>query len=500
LTTKTAAPSRVLLALTLVIAAVFTVLRFMTAASLDLRSDEAYYWTWSHEKVLSFLDQPPMVAWFERFGELFFGDTPLGARFAQVLALPLIELLLADIARQRTGSWNAALFVVLALECTLNYGLFVIVVEPAIPMLLFTSIIVWALCRLDETMDARWWLLIGVAGGLALLSKYIVLLLAPALLVFLLVASRHRKWLATPWPYVAAIIAAVLFTPVLVWNARHGWASFAFQSIRLGEGNSASVGSVLRYLMYDTLLVGPVLIVATTAGGIALAMRSGRRPQPVDAAIAAAFLFPLAFFLIRSATLQINQSWTWFVWPLGILALALALPWQSAPRRVGALIAVAAVTGAPVVAALFLHAVFEDSAWAGKADPFGQDAGFGDMADQVLADAQSSGAKWIATTDYRTYANLSWHIGSQIPVLQVNQRARFLDFAPRDPALFTGKALYVHFPPVDPFLRGARLTPVETLPVAWRGVVMQTMMVDVLEGFVPELTPASGSLAYTWQN
>ena len=83
-------------------------------------------------------------------------------------------------------------------------------------------------------------------------------------------------------------------------------------------------------------------------------------------------------------------------------------------------------------------------------------------------------------------------------MLQVNQRARFLDFAPRDPALFAGKALYVHFPPVDPLLHDAKLTPVETLPVVWRGVDMQTMMVDVLEGYVPELNPAPGSPAYRW--
>ena len=181
-----------------------------------------------------------------------------------------------------------------------------------------------------------------------------------------------------------------------------------------------------------------------------------------------------------------------------MLALALVLPWGRAPRRIGALLAAMVATGVPLVGALFFHALLDDSVWLGRGDPLGQDAGFGEMADRVLADAQSSGAKWIATTDYRTYANLVWHIGDRIPVLQVNQRARFLDFAPRDPALFAGKALYVHFPPIDPLLSSAKLTLVETLPVVWRGVDMQTMAIDVLEGFAPQLDPPPGSPAYRW--
>ena len=77
---------RQLLAVALVIAAM-TVLRVTYASLLDLRTDEAYYWTWSKQNVLSFLDHPPMIAWFIRFGTAIFGDTTLGVRFAGVVAM-----------------------------------------------------------------------------------------------------------------------------------------------------------------------------------------------------------------------------------------------------------------------------------------------------------------------------------------------------------------------------------------------------------------------------
>ena len=50
--------------LTLLVVGLFTLGRFAMAAMIDLRTDEAYYWTWSEEWVASYLDHPPMVAWF----------------------------------------------------------------------------------------------------------------------------------------------------------------------------------------------------------------------------------------------------------------------------------------------------------------------------------------------------------------------------------------------------------------------------------------------------
>jgi hypothetical protein len=58
--------------------AALTAMRVIYASVIDLRTDEAYYWTWSKEGVLSF-DHPPMIA--GSFGSARrFGDTNLGVR------------------------------------------------------------------------------------------------------------------------------------------------------------------------------------------------------------------------------------------------------------------------------------------------------------------------------------------------------------------------------------------------------------------------------------
>jgi 4-amino-4-deoxy-L-arabinose transferase-like glycosyltransferase len=100
------------LAVATVIAAM-TALRVIYAGVLDLRTDEAYYWTWSKESALSFLDHPPMIAWFIRFGTAIFGDTNLGVRFAGILAMLVTQLLLADMVRRVTHDVRAIAIAVL---------------------------------------------------------------------------------------------------------------------------------------------------------------------------------------------------------------------------------------------------------------------------------------------------------------------------------------------------------------------------------------------------
>eukprot|EP01035_Chromulina_nebulosa_P048969 gene48969-66479_t len=82
-------------------------MRFVYAGLFELRTDEAYYWTWSKENVLSFLDHPPMIAWFIRLGTAIFGDTTFGVRFAGIVGLTVTQLLLADIVRRVTQDLRA---------------------------------------------------------------------------------------------------------------------------------------------------------------------------------------------------------------------------------------------------------------------------------------------------------------------------------------------------------------------------------------------------------
>jgi hypothetical protein len=84
-----------------------------------------------------------------------------------------------------------------------------------------------------ERRPARnWWLASGLCGGLALFAKYSAALTILGACLYLATHKEHRRWLRRPEPYLAGLVAILVFLPVLIWNATHGWASFAFQAGR----------------------------------------------------------------------------------------------------------------------------------------------------------------------------------------------------------------------------------------------------------------------------
>jgi 4-amino-4-deoxy-L-arabinose transferase-like glycosyltransferase len=180
--------------------AAMTAMRLIFASVIDLRTDEAYYWTWSKENVLSFLDHPPMIAWFIRFGTAIFGDTNLGVRFAGVVAMLVMQLLLADIVRRVTKDARAVVLALLMPEAALYYGLLMAKVSPDVAMIPFAVAMLWALVRLSVSGNARWWLAAGLFAGLALLSKFTFIMLAPAVVAFVLVPAWRWRWLKSPLP------------------------------------------------------------------------------------------------------------------------------------------------------------------------------------------------------------------------------------------------------------------------------------------------------------
>ena len=76
------------------------------------------------------------------------------------------------------------------------------------------------------------WVLLGLAIGLALWAKYFVAVLAAPLALFLLFDRDARKALATPGPYVALVVAAVVMAPHLLWLVRNDFLPFVYASAR----------------------------------------------------------------------------------------------------------------------------------------------------------------------------------------------------------------------------------------------------------------------------
>jgi hypothetical protein len=153
---------------------------------------------------------------------------------------------------------------------------------------------------------------------------------------------------------------------------------------------------------------------------------------------------------------------------------------------------------------VFLYYVAAPWNFLGKMDPIGAEAGYEQVAARAQAALDETGATWIATTDYRTYAMLRWFLGDRVPVIEVTERGRFQGFA--DPGMDRIKGhtgLYVAREPDQLLplwdLTGAKREPLERVDRVWRGIVMDTYALEKLTGWTPELSPPPDTPFFRWR-
>jgi len=362
---------------------VSTLSRLALAALLDLGQDESYALAISRPFQWSFFDHPPTAFWIAGLMQAIFGRElpPVLFRLPFVLMFTVSTWSLFALTRRfygaRAGLWAAGLMTTAPFFFA-SAGGWVVPDGPLVLALLLAALCLTGALAPASVNESRWreWLLAGLFLGLAFLSKYQAALAALGALGVLLTPA-NRYWLRRPQPYVAALLALVLFIPVIVWNAENNWISFGFQ---LGRGGGKPHLNLMPFLI---LLVGQAvyLLPWTLIGLIAVAI--GARRWPRSAFLLALGLPAILVFNLLSLTGSAGlPHWSmpgWlFLFPLLGAALAAAaergrrwpriLGWASALSIAAiAVAAVALLSNWRVYSADagINHALIEATSWTG---------------------------------------------------------------------------------------------------------------------------------------
>ena len=299
--------------------------RLISAATINLSPQEAYYWNYAMHPALSYLDHPPMVAWVIRAGTLLLGKSEIGVRIGGLCLVVVSIWLINALGRlwfsRRAGLWAALLLAVIPVYCV--YGA---TITPDVPLICFWLLTIYlvSIAVLKDRPSA--WYGAGAALGFAMLSKYTALFLVPSALLFLIADRAHRKWLLRKEPYLAFFLSLVIFSPVILWNYQHQWASFAFQFGRrvLGQEMINPVRfarhSFIEFLGIQLASIFPTFL-AVLVLSFAVALYFTIKDQGSRWKFCLFFSFPiLVFFAVYSIGSAVNVSW-----PLpGYLALLIA--------------------------------------------------------------------------------------------------------------------------------------------------------------------------------
>jgi dolichol-phosphate mannosyltransferase len=234
-------------------------LRLLAMALVPLIPEEAYYWMYAHHPSLSYFDHPAMVAWIIQLGTAIFGNTEFGVRIVNDLLMLGASGVMYAFARQWWGK-RASLWAALSLQVLpVYFGTgFTGMMDGAL-------VFWWLVCLLGVSLAVRKnkmaaWYLAGLGFGGAMQSKYSAVFLAPSALIFLLAYPPYRKHLKSPHAWLGLFLGVVLFTPTILWNAQHVWASFRFQFLSRSNQDPINASTILEFLVFQLAILTPLVL------------------------------------------------------------------------------------------------------------------------------------------------------------------------------------------------------------------------------------------------
>jgi 4-amino-4-deoxy-L-arabinose transferase-like glycosyltransferase len=412
----------------LFIVTVAALIRFAFAAFIPVFPDEAYYWEWSRHLAAGYFDHPPALALLIRLS----GDpSSLGVRFGPILSGFVAAVTTVAIAR-RLGGGRAALRAATVITVMPLAAAGLILATPDSPLLATTAVTLYCLVRaLQEPLRSRdsfaWWIATGVALGAAFASKYTSIFLPIAVFIAVLVRPQLRARLREPGPYVACVVATLVFAPVLVWNAHHHWISFLYQ---VRHGLSAPQGSALiaawkhegDFFGGQAGLASPILFVLLA---IATDRSLRRRAGDVQFILGMVALLSFGFFIYSALRQRVEPNWPAPAYIPAIVLLAMTSSKRIATKWFDA----GVVLAAAMSILIYAQAVEPVLPLPPARDPIARAFGWKQLA--LAADSTASATTsatrattWLGGDRYQEAAELAFHIPSHPTTLATNLSGR----------------------------------------------------------------------------
>lgn len=287
----------------------------LTAGRYGIFRDELYYIACARHLSTGYVDHPPLIAWMT-WGVLHtLGSSLLALRLLPALASGLLVWMTGKITQEWGGGRYAQMLAALSIApvpiyLILQHWLSMNAFEP----LCWTGVL-WAASRIILRHDARYWLVIGLLFGVSLENKYSIIFPIAGLL-FGLSLTPERKWLRTPYFLAAIAIAALLFTPNLLWLIHHGFPFLEFER-HSRQSDSRILRGPATFLIDQARMMNPLLTPLWMAGLAWFFTKGGKALRCVG--------FTAAFVILLLLATQAKNYYVSPIYPVLLAAGAILL-------------------------------------------------------------------------------------------------------------------------------------------------------------------------------
>jgi 4-amino-4-deoxy-L-arabinose transferase-like glycosyltransferase len=278
----------------IIIAGIWFIVRMIISTNYGYFRDELYLLAAGQHLSWGYVDLPPLLPWIAGLAYATTGGALWSLHFFSALANAIMIIVAGQIASEFGGrTWAQT---IAALSSSISLTLMAtgsVLIYDSFDVLWWV-LASWALIRIIKQDTPKRWASLGAIVGLGLLTKWTILFWVFALIVGLLLTNT-RKILFTPRPWIGVAIALILFSPYVIWNATHDWATIEFMknySASHATGNSY-IGFLTSQLLLTNPFVAPIWI-----GGIVYFLTPGGKQFRV---FGWAYLILLTLFTIIHA-------------------------------------------------------------------------------------------------------------------------------------------------------------------------------------------------------
>jgi 4-amino-4-deoxy-L-arabinose transferase-like glycosyltransferase len=424
-------------------------------ARTDLFFDEAQYWTWAQELAFGYFSKPPLIAWVIRATTSVCGNGEACVRLGAPLIHLGTSLALYAVAERlygrRIGAAAALVFATLP-----GVSFSAAQISTDVPLLLFWSLALLGWVETLRTGRLGWAALLGLAFGLGFLSKYAMGFFVLCAAIHLAASPAARRSVRAAPLVLAALIAAAMVAPHLLWNVGHGFVTLAHTADNAAwSGSLFHPGRLLEFLGAQFGVFGPILFAAL----VAIAWRALRRGADENERFLLAFSLPILLAISAQALLsRAHANWAAAAYPAATILVTATLlggGWRK-------LFATSLALHSVVAVAIAFGPAFAPMLRLKGLDPYGRLLGWRDTAALVRAELARGPYQAVLSDDRALAAELLYYLRDDFsagaPPLQAWRRSE----RPRD-----------HYELTRPFLGAAGPVLLVTLRPEAEGVTQR---------------------------
>jgi len=266
-------------------AVLWTFILINLKAAQDVHMDVAEGFAWGQKFQLGYGKHPPLSGWI---AGLWFRIFPVAdwATYALAMATLGCGLVIAWLISLRVVDRRRAFFVVVMLALYPIFNFKGYKYNPDLLQLVTLPLLVLAYLHAFEKRSARAGLWLGLAGALALMTKYWVLTMIGAIGIAALLHPDRLLFLRSPAPWVAIVTLVVAMMPHLLWLKDTDFVAVTYAGDVYGlSSRTQSLQLVLGYIGHNlALLAVPVVLAAVALAWAPLSRVSlARRPLALSA-------------------------------------------------------------------------------------------------------------------------------------------------------------------------------------------------------------------------